>query len=188
MINGEQETTISNPERSVAFSRIVLTSPHDSISLKELIPDDASLYFGLVEQDRDHLSQHGDVTAQKYQTEAAVRRSIKNSGKPQKYRFGIWDNDVMVGSNNLTPKDGNRAELGSWIGKVHTGSNYAARARTLLVDFAFNQLQLDEVFCEIVIGNVASQKSVEKSGFALTSIENGRWVYTLTRAQYEAAQ
>ena len=92
----------------------------------------------------------------------------------------------MVGSNNLTPEDDNRAELGSWVGKEHIGQGYAGRARALLVDFAFNHLGLDEVHCDIVVGNEPSKRSVEKSGFTLTGDfvdDEGihKWRYVLNR-------
>ena len=97
----------------------------------------------------------------------AVRESITKPGNPCKFRFGIWDKGVMVGSNNLTPLGDNRAEVGSWVAKGHLGQNYAARARALLVDYAFKQLQLGELVSEITVGNVLSRRSVEKSGFKL---------------------
>lgn len=159
--------------------RIILQSKDDSVSLKQLIPEDSPSYFQLVDSDRAHLSQHGDVTALKYPTVEKVRESILHPTNPDKYRFGIWIGDEMVGSNNLTLEKSNRAELGSWIAKKYIGNRYAGRARKLLVDFAFNHLNLDEVYCEITIGNDASRKSVERSGFTLTDEQNGKWVYTL---------
>lgn len=167
-------------EQSQPSNRIILRSEDDTIVLKQLITDDAERYFQLVDSDRAHLSQHGDKTAQKYPTVEAVRKSIiPPENNPKKFRFGIWDGNVMVGSNNLTPVVNNRAELGSWIAKSHTGHRYAARARKLLVNFAFNRLGLDEVFSEIVIGNEASRKSVERSGFIFAGEKEGKWIYIL---------
>jgi len=163
--------------------RIILRSEDDSVLLMELIPDDAESYFQLVNSDRQHLSQHGDDTASKYPSVDSVRESILQPKNPSKYRFGIWDGDIMVGSDNLTPVDSHRAELGSWIAKKYIGNRYAGRGRKLLVEFAFSQLQLDEVFCEITTGNVASRKSVERSGFTLTGEHDGKWTYTLKRYQ-----
>lgn len=167
------------PAEADPKERIILTTPDDTVQLRQLIPDDAEPYFALVEYDRAHLSQHGDTTAQKYQTVEDVTDSIVHPSNPQKYRFGIWDGDTMVGSDNLTPTDDNRAELGSWVGKQHTGNRYAARARVMLVDFAFGTLGLDEVFCSVTVGNEPSRRSVEGSGFALREEKDGQWVYVL---------
>ncbi len=159
--------------------RIVLTAPSDTVQLKQLIAEDAPVYFGLIEADRDHLSQHGDTTAKKYQTVDNVALSITHPSNPAKYRFGIWDGDTMVGSDNLTPAGDGRAELGSWVSKPHTGHEYAGRGRNLLIRFAFEQLGLKSVFCKITIGNEASRRSVEKSGFRFDGEEDGHWIYTL---------
>ncbi len=159
--------------------RIILESEEDSVTLRQLIPEDAENYFQLVDSDRAHLSQFEDTTASKYPTVESVRESIIHPGNPNKYRFGIWDGDVMVGSDNLTPVEPNRGELGSWIAREYTGRRYAGRARKLLVDFAFNQLHLDEVFCEITTGNEASRKSVERSGFTFAGEHDGKWIYIL---------
>lgn len=61
------------------------------------MPQDADDYFGLIAQDPDHLRQHRDETADKYPTLDVVRDSIVSPKNPAKYRFGIWDNGVMVG-------------------------------------------------------------------------------------------
>lgn len=161
--------------------RIILKSVNDSILLKQLVPEDAEAYFNLVDSDREHLSQHGDVTAEKYPTPEAVRESIVHPINPNKYRFGIWDGDAMVGSDNLTLEVANSAELGSWVAKKYTGNRYAGRARSLLINFAFDQLHLDQVFCEITIGNEPSRKSVERSGFTFSGEHDGKWLYTLSR-------
>lgn len=174
-------------EKPQPLGRIVLRSEDDTIILKQLVLDDAERYFQLVDSDREHLSQFGDETASKYPTIESVQQSIIHPSNPNKYRFGIWNGEVMVGSDNLTTVENNRAELGSWIAKSQTGHRYADRARKLLVDFAFNQLHLDEVFSVITIGNEASRKSVERSGFTFEGERDGKWIYTFKRPQSKVA-
>lgn len=168
--------------------RIVLTSDTDTVRLMQYIPEDAETIAALIAYDPDHLRQHGDNTADKYPNADAVRESILHPKDPSKYRFGIWDGETMVGSDNLTPKGEGRAELGSWIGRQYIGHEYAGRGRALLIDFAFKQLGLDEVFCDIVVGNESSQRSVEKSGFHYAGEITGedgerKWRYVLRRHQ-----
>ncbi len=171
------------PEKGASIPpRIILQSDDDSIVLKQLILDDAEDYFRLVDSDRGHLSQHGDNTAKKYTSVDSVRASILKPND-RKFRFGIWDEGKMVGSVNLTLLDDGSAESGSWIGAEHTGHNYAARARDMLIDFAFNTLGLDKIISKIVVGNEPSRKSVEKSGYVFQEIidEDGvqEWLYVL---------
>lgn len=168
-------------EQPKSPQRIILQSDGDTVVLKQLILADAGKYFDLVNANRAHLSQFGGGTAKIYKTFEDVQKSIEHPGDPHIYRFGIWDGEVMVGSDTLTPVENNRAALGSWIAKEATGKNYAARARKLLVAFAFEQLQLDSVFCDIFVGNEASRKSVERSGFEFIGQYDGMWRYELTR-------
>lgn len=157
----------------------------DGMAIRQLVAEDAQRYFDLVEYDRPHLSQiHSgvpDETADKYKTVEDVRRSIINPypKRPNRVRFGIWDNEIMVGSNSIDPLGDGRGKLGSWIGKEHKDHHYAARARELLVKYAFEDLGLTEVFSEILVGNEASQKSLEKSGFTFAGIDEDRWIYVL---------
>jgi ribosomal-protein-serine acetyltransferase len=145
--------------------RIILQGNGETVRLMQLVVDDAQPYFDLIAYDPEHLRQNDDDTADKYPDVASVQHSIENPSKPNKYRFGIWDGDIMVGSDNLTLEGEGKAELGSWVGKQYIGHGYAGRGRNLLVDFALNTLGLDEVHCDIVVGNEASRRSVEKSGF-----------------------
>ncbi|OGH03048.1 MAG: hypothetical protein A2798_01300 [Candidatus Levybacteria bacterium RIFCSPHIGHO2_01_FULL_37_17] len=162
--------------------RIIIESKDDSVVIKQLVPDDAQAYFDLVDSDRAHLSQFGDRTAEKYKTVEDVRESIVNPPNPNKIRFGIWDGKVMVGSDNLTPAENNSAELGSWVAKKYTGHRYAARARKLLIDLAFNRLGLDKVFSVIKPDNLASINSIESSGFVFEGTEeDGAIIYALYR-------
>ncbi len=156
--------------------RIILRSEKDSVVLKQLIPEDAPHYFKLVDEGRKHLSRHRDRTSRKYPTEESVLNSIVNPDDPRKLRFGIWDGDTMVGSVNLIViKEQGIGVTGSWIGEKHTGHNFAARGRDILIDYAFNHLGLKFLESQIHKRNIASQKSVEKSGFKL-KIREGKWL------------
>ena len=163
----EEDTAWIVGELNPFLPRIILTSDKDFVELKQLVPGDAEEYFRLVDSSRDDQKQYRGPISEKYLTVEAVKKSITKPGNPCKFRFGIWDKGVMVGSNNLTPLGDNRAEIGSWVAKGHLGHNYAVRAGVLLVDFAFNQLQLDELIGLIDVGNNASRRTAEKSGFIL---------------------
>jgi RimJ/RimL family protein N-acetyltransferase len=175
-------------EVAVSEDRIILQTGDDTIVLKQLIPDDAQRYNDLVSSNMDHLNKYGHgatVFPIEFQRELIAR--WLHSGH---YAFGIWDEGRMVGSDYITIQDENEntGELGSWIAKEHTGQNYAARARKLLVDFAFNTLGLDEVFCAIGVGNEASRKSVESSGFTFAKEEDGALFYSLHCPEQKSKQ
>lgn len=164
-------------------ARIEVATQHDTVLLRQLTLADAQTYFDLIDSDRPHYSQFDDVTAQKYQTVADVEESIRNP-KPNKYRFGIWDGDVMVGSNNLTIGEDGCAEIGYWVGSQYTGSKYASRALAPLMEFAFTTLGVREVFTRIVEGNIASRKTAEHAGLNYQGIEDGHWIHIMKKEDY----
>lgn len=169
--------------------RIILVSDDDAIRLMELVPGDSQTYFDLIDSNRAHHSQFGDSTAVKYFDVESVVKSIKKQRRDKKLRFGIWEDKDMVGFISLTFKNNNNASTGSWVASHHTGNNYAARARNVLLKFAFENLGIGEVASEIVVGNEVSRKSVEKSGYHLQeiTIDAGRsiWRYIITNSEWK---
>ena len=60
-----------------------------------------------------------------------------------------------------------RAEAGYWLAPEARGHGFAARALELLTDWAFRPpLELVRVGLSIDVGNVASQRTAERAGFA----------------------
>jgi RimJ/RimL family protein N-acetyltransferase len=178
---------MTNQDPTLRASRIEREGS-DGVAIRQIILDDAPALLALIEYDRAHLSQnHGgniDGTADKYQTLEDLQRSI-SEGDPAVFRFGIWSKDNLVGYIKLTPdpKEPGSAESGSWVGAQHKGHHFAARARNLMVELAFNDLGFTKVFSDIAVDNDASRRSVEKSGFEYKGIiqkadENGvLWPY-----------
>lgn len=146
--------------------RITIRAVTETIYLKQLSPKDAARYFSLIAYDSDHLRHFGDTTADKYPDVVSVRDSIAHPKNPEKLRFGIWDNDHMVGTINLTPSVDGEAEIGYWVGKEFVGHGYAARALKLLTGYATEVLHYDVLYCEVAVGNTASARTVKKSGFS----------------------
>lgn len=177
----------ANPQEAIEIS-----SQHDAVTLKRLTVNDAQFYFDLIDYDRSHLSRaHADgkpdLTAQNYPDVQTVIDSIENP-VPNKYRFGTWDGNTMVGTNNLRIIAEGVGESGSWIGAQYVGHNYAARGRALLLEFAFTNLGLEKVESHVAIGNEASRKSVERSGYRLVEERDGEWIYIITRDDWLSAK
>lgn len=164
-----------------AFERIVIQDPDSSLELRQLIPDDAAAYFDLVNFDRPHLSRFGDDTATRYPTANSVLENIVNPTDPNQYRFGMWVDEVMVGSNNITLEGNGVAEVSSWVGAQYIGNNYADRARKILCTFAFKKLGVQKIISMVDAANIASCRSVEKSGFKLQAVHSSTCVYTLAK-------
>lgn len=140
--------------------------------LSSLADDEA--YFEAVKANPEHLSQHGDTTAQNYQDLEAVTRKRENPG--QAIRMGMWDNDAFVGFIKATPdEEGSEAEIGYWVDGRHSGHGYAAiGARALATHIA---IRYTRVFAEVVEGNIASSKSLENAGFTQTAERAGKLIF-----------
>lgn len=140
------------------------------IRLKQFTHSDSQAIFELIDRNREHLSQFGDTTAEKYKTVESVEESISNPKNPNRLRFGIWDNGVLVGSVNLTPEedDKTKGEIGYYLGAEFKGKGYMIKAVTTLTEFAFKNLGYKEIYGIVHLENFASQQVLKKSGF-----ENG---------------
>jgi RimJ/RimL family protein N-acetyltransferase len=160
-------------------SRIILYGDDSNFQLRELVLEDAPYLFDLIDSDRVHLSQHGDHTADKYRTAEDVYNSILNPNNPEKIRFGIWSNEQMVGSYNITMlySGARKAELGAWIGSQHTGNGYVGQAGKLARTFAFENLGIDEVYCLVAYGNTASRRALIKAGYEYVGADAGKWMF-----------
>lgn len=160
------------------FNPLTLPTEREGLTLRQLAVEDASAYFEAVNANREHLSQFGDETATKYPDLQAVEKSILEPKNPDKIRMVIWDNDTFVGSINLTPdEDGRAAEVGYWLDGRHTGQGYATLATSALSKYASSRFP--RLYAEVVDGNEASARVLERSGYKQTAREAGRLVFEL---------
>lgn len=146
----------------------------EGLTLKQFTPDDTQTIFDLIECDQDSLNAFGEGTADKYPTVDSVKRSIEAPDDPTKLRFGIYDQGIMVGSINLTPKDEGVAEVGYWVGGQFVGNSYAAKAVKELALYAFDVLGLEKLIANARADNLASLKTLENSGFRLAEVDNAK--------------
>jgi RimJ/RimL family protein N-acetyltransferase/GNAT superfamily N-acetyltransferase len=159
---------------------LVIPTERQNLTLRQLSIEDAPAYFEAVDANRKHLSQFEDETASKYPDLPSVEQSILEPSNPHKIRFGIWDDDAFVGSINLTPNDnGKTAEVGCWLDGRHTGNGYATLATTALSGYASPKFQ--KLYAEIVDGNEASVRVLERAGYHQTAKKAGRLVFELDK-------
>lgn len=157
----------------------MLGTAREGLFLRELATEaDDLAYFGAIEASREHLSQFGDETATKYPGLTAVTDARINPSNPNKLRFGIWREDTLVGSINLTPDDNNTAEIGYWLDARHTGNGYATLATKALAQYA--RPRYSKVYANVIEGNEASVHVLERAGFKQTAKETGRLVFELS--------
>ena len=79
--------------------------------------------------------------------------------------------DALIGSASLRrhARD-RRAELGYWLGADSWGRGYATEAGRALVDFGFGELALERVYAQVIAGNDASCRVLEKLGMTYEGV------------------
>ena len=107
---------------------------------------------------------HTPELLQKYITDAMDDRTTHF-----RYAFAIWDKltSRYAGSTsfaNISDKDG-RLEIGyTWLGKDFHGKGLNARVKSLLLDYAFNELGFERVEFKTDERNTKSRRALEKLG------------------------
>ena len=89
------------------------------------------------------------------------------------YNFAITiDNKAVGGIGLIVGKDIERksSEVGYWLGEDHWGKGISSSALRCIVNFAFNDLDLERIFAVPLEHNIASRKVLEKNDFVLEGI------------------
>lgn len=92
-----------------------------------------------------------------------------NSGSDKIYRAIEVDGEVVGGIGVLMQTDIHRknAELGYWLAEPFWGKGIVSRAIPMIVDEAFQALDIVRIFAKPFHTNFASHRVLEKSGFQL---------------------
>ncbi len=94
-------------------------------------------------------------------------------------RWGIalkGSNNIIgtIGFNNFTQN--HRANIGYDLQTEYWNSGYVTEALKTIVDFGFKQLEINRIEAEVMIGNLASERVLDKLGFTKEGILR-QWLY-----------
>jgi RimJ/RimL family protein N-acetyltransferase len=67
-------------------------------------------------------------------------------------------------------------EIGYWLGVAHWGNGFATEAVRAVIDYAFEEHAIDELFAGARVINPASRRVLEKCGFQWTGVQLYRFV------------
>jgi RimJ/RimL family protein N-acetyltransferase len=73
---------------------------------------------------------------------------------------------------DITEKD---AEIGYWIGVPYWGKGYIPEAVNALIKYAFEEENIDTIWCGYFEGNEKSRRVQEKCGFVFHHTEEGKY-------------
>ncbi len=158
-------------------TRLELPTEHPDVQLKGLILGDARSLFEAIDANRPHLSQFGNTIAEAYPTQRQVDMSLVFPGDPNRLRMGIWSTGTLVGGIDLYPPEEalNSAEIGYWLDSRHTGKGYATLAAKAMADHGLEHYP--SVHAEVMKGNDASTRVLERAGFQQASEDTDTVIY-----------
>ncbi len=153
------------------------TIPTDlsGLNLIELTLDNAQDYYRLVDQNRDHLTQHGDYLDMKQATLESVINDLSDPAD-ENAKFGIWLNHTLIGRADLSPRAPGHFVIGYWLGSEYTGNGYATIACKALIQYGQDRFGATNVFAGVTKGNTASEALLGRLKFEQVEV---RRTYTL---------
>ncbi|MDV3103726.1 GNAT family N-acetyltransferase [Thermococcus waiotapuensis] len=117
---------------------------------------------------RRYLSKPHEVFF--YENELEWYETIRRNREKEKVfaiiTSGEWRLAGVIGLHGIDFMNRN-AEVGYIIGPEHWGRGYASEAVKLILEYAFNWLNLIKVYARVFEPNVASIRVLEKNGFKL---------------------
>tara|TARA_Y100000591_G_scaffold321803_1_gene337302 strand:- start:1959 stop:2486 length:528 start_codon:yes stop_codon:yes gene_type:complete len=97
--------------------------------------------------------------------EEFIERSRERVLKQESYNFMIFQDKKMIGGVGLSGFNNKSCQVGYWLGKKYWGNGFATEALKSILDFGFDQLNLEEIYAAYKIGNEGSKKVLIKCGF-----------------------
>ena len=144
-------------KEALKTERLVIKSPEidDKVELTQLI-NDYDVVQWLSNMPFPYKQEDAEVFIEQSQ-EKILKHEIKT--------YMIFHNKKMLGGIELRDFNGHSCELGYWLGKKYWGKGFATEAVGRLLELGFDELDLNEIYASYKVGNKASKKVLEKSGF-----------------------
>lgn len=98
-----------------------------------------------------------------------IQSTYEERDKGTGYIFGIIrrEDGVLIGVTGIHPKASHRrAELGYWLGKKYWGQGYMTEVARRIIQYGFEELDLNRIFARCYTHNVASAKVMQKAGMS----------------------
>jgi RimJ/RimL family protein N-acetyltransferase len=90
--------------------------------------------------------------------------------------FVIEADDAACGMIGLDFTCDVSPEIGYWLGVAHWGQGFATEAVRAVIDYAFEEHAIDELFAGARVTNPASRRVLEKCGFQWTGVQLYRFL------------
>jgi len=167
------------------------------ILLKELAAADAQVIFGTIDAQRSYLGEWLPFVP--FTTDVSFTEAFVNTyvGSPRNNpTFTIWYKGAFAGLIGFKDSDydNEKTEIGYWLSEAFQHKGIVTLACQKLIEFAFDELQMNRIQIKAAEGNAKSRSIPERLGFHLEGIErcgekhaNGYFdlcVYSLLKSEY----
>jgi RimJ/RimL family protein N-acetyltransferase len=89
--------------------------------------------------------------------------------------FLIEQSHTPIGMVGINWREPEAPELGYWLGFEHWGRGFGTEAARAVIDFFFEQFELDHLFSGARVANPSSRNILEKCGFQWSGVELHRF-------------
>jgi len=138
-----------------------VTLPDDGIQLRLLEERHVEPVYALVDRNREYLRQWlpwVDSTRSSDDIETYIKMGLQLLADNGAFNAGIWLDDVLVGVVGYHRIDwaDRTTAIGYWLDAHHQGRGIMTRAVRQMIDYAFDELQLNRVEIHCAISNEPS--------------------------------
>jgi RimJ/RimL family protein N-acetyltransferase len=122
-----------------------------------------------------------------------------DEGEAYSFALVLKTENCFIGALGIHPNaDHRRAELGYWLGKPYWNKGYITEAACRVIQFGFEELNLNRIYANYFTHNPASARVMQKVGMTFEGIMRGHYLkwgefvdvgmYAILKADYEASQ
>jgi RimJ/RimL family protein N-acetyltransferase len=110
-----------------------------------------------------------------YLQDHAVEFLRTTTSSPRETAFLIEHDFAPIGMVGVDWRHEDAPELGYWLGVDHWGRGFATEAARAVIDFTFEEFQVDQLVSGARVANPASRNILEKCGFQWSGVELHRF-------------
>ena len=156
----------------------------EDAKLRLIEPRHAEELNALVTQNFDHIREWSawlkDRERPVEHTLEWIKGNLKQFAENKGFEMCIWYQGKIAGQIGYNYLDWNdrRTEIGYWLGASFQGKGLITKACRALIDYAFNELNLNRVEIRCGVENKKSRKIPEKLGFREEGIvRQAEWLH-----------
>jgi diamine N-acetyltransferase len=158
-----------------------MSGKHKEIELRALEPEDIDILYDWENSTENWEVSNTHLPFSKSVLKEYIQHAQKSLYDTGQIRLVICHKDTKdaIGLIDLFDYDSfhHRAGVGILIRPESRGKSFAKSALCTLLDYAFNQLMLNQLYCNILKDNIASLKLFKSVGFICIG-EKKEWVRT----------